>query len=159
MKVTHTTYSLHHHHVDSNFHPHHTIHHQIFNIILSLNQQQLHWEHLTEYFLQGKRFLCHALISTMHLKIAPPRAKNQNFKTNCVWFEREITPFPVPGEVFIIWLECNNTVHLAVSEVCHWYLRVRLITWFVSSTEELPSNTPLLMSGFVRCSQEVKFKK
>ena len=29
---------------------------------------------------------------------------------------------------------------------------------FVSSKEELPSNIPLLMSGFIRCSHEVKFK-
>ena len=39
---------------------------------------------LTEHLLQGKHFLCHALVSAVHLKITPPRIKNRNVWTNCI---------------------------------------------------------------------------
>ena len=54
--------------------------------------------------------------------------------------------------MFIVGLECSDALHLAVSEVCYWSLTSR----FISSIEELPSNAPLLTSGFVRRRQEVK---
>lgn len=130
----------------SNSHPHHIICYQ--NYPQCLDQQQLHREYWSDSewaLLARKTFsaLCtkKLLLQEQRIKILGQTAYDSKGKQSL---------FPM---TFIIWLKCINAVYLAVSKVCSW----SLTTGFTSSSEELLSTAPLLMSGFVRCSQKVKY--
>lgn len=103
---------------------------------------------LAEHFLQEKHFLHHAL-------------KNCTSKNKESKFQDKLHVIQMGNNHSFQWhssfdlnATMNNAVYLAVSKVCSW----SLTSGFISSTvEELLSTAPLLMSGFVRCSQKVKY--